>query len=186
MCDPPEVNDKRSRFPTKSPEYLDTGHPSPHNPRVAVGFCRAVCSHSVGGGRSMSVLGSPRGVRGASGSRWITLTGVAVLSIVASACGSAAAQAPATQAAVSQAAASQAAASQAAVSGAVTVGSNQSDANPKAAYASLINSCASQVGVTATINTTDHGKFQDAISSYLQGTPDDVFTWFSGYRMQFF
>jgi multiple sugar transport system substrate-binding protein len=138
----------------------------------------------------MSVLGSPRGVRGASGSRWITLTGIAVLSIVASACGSAATQPPATQAAsqaaASQAGASPAAASQAAVSGAVTVGSNQSDANPKAAYASLINSCASQVGVTATINTTDHGKFQDAISSYLQGTPDDVFTWFSGYRMQFF
>ena len=31
-----------------------------------------------------------------------------------------------------------------------------------------------------------NSQFQDAISSYLQGTPDDVFTWFAGYRMQFF
>src|SRR5229473_3481057 len=31
-----------------------------------------------------------------------------------------------------------------------------------------------------------HGTFQDQISSYLQGTPDDVFTWFSGHRMRFF
>ena len=28
--------------------------------------------------------------------------------------------------------------------------------------------------------------FQNGINAYLQGTPDDVFTWFAGYRMQFF
>ena len=32
----------------------------------------------------------------------------------------------------------------------------------------------------------DHNTFQDQISTYLQGTPDDVFTWFAGYRMRFF
>jgi multiple sugar transport system substrate-binding protein len=40
--------------------------------------------------------------------------------------------------------------------------------------------------VTIKINTVDHGTFQNNISSYLQGTPDDLFTWFAGYRMQFF
>ena len=41
-------------------------------------------------------------------------------------------------------------------------------------------------GTKVKINTVDHGTFQDQISSYLQGTPQDVFTWFSGHRMQFF
>ena len=41
-------------------------------------------------------------------------------------------------------------------------------------------------GDTDKVNTVDHGTFQDQINSYLQGTPDDVFTWFAGYRMQFF
>ncbi len=35
-------------------------------------------------------------------------------------------------------------------------------------------------------NTVDHDTFQNSITSYLQGTPDDVFTWFAGYRMQYF
>ena len=50
----------------------------------------------------------------------------------------------------------------------------------------MLNYCAGQSGVQPTVNTTDHGKFQDSINSYLQGTPDDVFTWFAGYRMRFF
>ena len=36
------------------------------------------------------------------------------------------------------------------------------------------------------VNTMDHNAFQEQINTYLQGTPDDVFTWFAGYRMQFF
>ena len=35
-------------------------------------------------------------------------------------------------------------------------------------------------------HTFAHGPFQEQINSYLQGHPDDVFTWFAGYRMQFF
>ncbi len=34
-------------------------------------------------------------------------------------------------------------------------------------------------------NFVDHNSFQDNITSYLQ-QPDDVFTWFAGYRMRFF
>ena len=36
------------------------------------------------------------------------------------------------------------------------------------------------------INTIEHETFQENISNYLQGNPDDVWTWFAGYRMQFF
>ncbi|WP_312180156.1 ABC transporter substrate-binding protein [Arthrobacter sp.] len=71
-------------------------------------------------------------------------------------------------------------------SGAITVGSNQSDAVPKAAYANIIDAFKKSSGTEATINTVDHNTFQEQINSYLQGDPDDVFTWFSGYRMKFF
>ena len=41
-------------------------------------------------------------------------------------------------------------------------------------------------GVKVAINTVDHNTFQENINNYLQGKPDDVFTWFAGYRMRFF
>ena len=64
----------------------------------------------------------------------------------------------------------------------VTFGSNYSDPVPKAAIQSVMD----KSGLDVTINTVDHGTFQEQIDTYLQGTPDDVFTWFAGYRMQFF
>ena len=74
-----------------------------------------------------------------------------------------------------------------AVSGTVTVGSNQSDAVPKAAVQSYMDAFAkANPGTTVKINTVDHNSFQENINNYLQGSPDDVFTWFAGYRMQFF
>ena len=44
----------------------------------------------------------------------------------------------------------------------------------------------SRPGIGVKVNTVDHNTFQEQINSYLQGKPDDVFTWFAGYRMQFF
>ena len=70
--------------------------------------------------------------------------------------------------------------------GSVTLGSNYSDPVPKGVLASVVDTFQTQSGSTVKINTVDHGTFQDQISAYLQGTPDDVFTWFSGYRMRFF
>jgi multiple sugar transport system substrate-binding protein len=64
----------------------------------------------------------------------------------------------------------------------VTFGSNQSDAVPKKAYADMLAAS----GLTVKVNTVDHENFQENINNYLQGNPDDVFTWFAGYRMQFF
>jgi multiple sugar transport system substrate-binding protein len=78
------------------------------------------------------------------------------------------------------------AASSAAGGGAITFGSNYSDAAPKAAFASLTQAATAKTGTKISINTTDHNTFQNNISNYLQGTPDDLATWFAGYRMQFF
>ncbi|MGW1143368.1 ABC transporter substrate-binding protein, partial [Streptomyces zhihengii] len=68
----------------------------------------------------------------------------------------------------------------------VTLGSNASDAVPKKAFADIYAAFKKQSGVTVDVNTKDHNTFQEQINSYLQGTPDDVFNWFAGYRMQFF
>ena len=35
-------------------------------------------------------------------------------------------------------------------------------------------------------NATESNAFQNNLSQYLQGTPDDTFEWMAGYRMQFF
>ncbi|EWT02350.1 sugar ABC transporter substrate-binding protein [Intrasporangium oryzae NRRL B-24470] len=73
------------------------------------------------------------------------------------------------------------------ITGTVTLGSNQSDAVPKAAVQSVVDAFQkANSGVTVKVNTVDHNTFQENINNYLQGSPDDVFTWFSGYRMRFF
>ena len=70
--------------------------------------------------------------------------------------------------------------------GSVTFGSNYSDPGVKAAFASLCAGATTSTGSPIKINTVDHNTFQNNITSYLQGTPDDLFTWFAGYRMQYF
>ena len=69
----------------------------------------------------------------------------------------------------------------------VTFGSNYSnkDTDTKAMQA-VVDAFTAKTGITVKVNTVDHNTFQDQINTYLQGTPDDVFTWFAGYRMQFF
>ena len=73
----------------------------------------------------------------------------------------------------------------AAASGALTFGSNQSDDVPKKAYAELVSGFGDSA-IQVKTNTVDHNTFQENINTYLQGQPDDVFTWFAGYRMRFF
>jgi len=68
----------------------------------------------------------------------------------------------------------------------ITFGSNYSDPAPKQAFAALVAAATKKTGVKISVNTVDHNTFQNNISSYLQGTPNDLFTWFAGYRMQFF
>jgi len=68
----------------------------------------------------------------------------------------------------------------------VTFGSNYSDEVPKKAIADVIGKFNTDKGFTTTVNTIDHNSFQENITRYLQGNPDDAFTWFAGFRMQFF
>ncbi len=70
--------------------------------------------------------------------------------------------------------------------GTVTFGSNASDAVPKASYEKVFADFKATTGGVVNVNTVDHNTFQEQINSYLQGKPDDAFTWFAGYRMQFF
>jgi multiple sugar transport system substrate-binding protein len=73
-----------------------------------------------------------------------------------------------------------------AATGTVTIGSNYSDPGVKAAFASVAAAFQKSSGLTAKVNTVDHDTFQNKIQTYLQGTPDDVFSWFAGNRMKFF
>lgn len=68
----------------------------------------------------------------------------------------------------------------------VTVGSNASDAVPKKAFKAAFEAYEKKSGKTVEVNTTEHNEFQQNITRYLRGSPDDVFMWFAGYRMQYF
>ncbi len=70
--------------------------------------------------------------------------------------------------------------------GSVTFGSNASDAVPKAAYQKVFDAFTAKTKTQVVVNTVDHNTFQEQINTYLQGSPDQAFTWFSGYRMRFF
>jgi multiple sugar transport system substrate-binding protein len=47
----------------------------------------------------------------------------------------------------------------------------------------MADAYAKKESVQVSVNAVDHNTFQESITTYLQGTPDDVFTWFAGYRM---
>jgi ABC-type glycerol-3-phosphate transport system substrate-binding protein len=49
--------------------------------------------------------------------------------------------------------------------------------------AAMADAYAKESGTEVALNAVDHNTFQESISTYLQGTPDDVFTWFAGFRM---
>src|SRR5713101_10194654 len=74
-----------------------------------------------------------------------------------------------------------------ATGGTMSLGSYASDPGSKAGVQAIADAFkAANGGTKVNINTVDHGTFQNQITSYLQGTPQDIFTWFSGHRMRFF
>jgi multiple sugar transport system substrate-binding protein len=114
----------------------------------------------------------------------ILILGMTLL-LIATACGGGASPSPSSQPSASQPGESTAP-TDAGPLGEVTIGSNYSDQVPKDAFQAMMDYCATEANVTPAINTVEHNAFQDALNQYLQGTPDDVFTWFAGYRMRFF
>ncbi|MBC7403542.1 MAG: carbohydrate ABC transporter substrate-binding protein, partial [Microbacteriaceae bacterium] len=67
-----------------------------------------------------------------------------------------------------------------------TLGSGSSDDVPKRAYAAVVTAFQKKSGDTVKVNTVAHNDFQNNINTYLQGSPDDSFTWFAGYRMRYY
>lgn len=71
--------------------------------------------------------------------------------------------------------------------GTMSLGSYNSDPNSLKGTQAIVDAfTAANGGTKVKINTVSHNTFQDSINSYLQGTPEDAFTWFSGHRMRFF
>jgi multiple sugar transport system substrate-binding protein len=68
--------------------------------------------------------------------------------------------------------------------GDVSLGSNYSDELTKQGLVAAVDALPNK-NIKVTINTSDHNTFQQNITTYLQN-PDDVLSWFAGYRMQFF
>jgi len=69
--------------------------------------------------------------------------------------------------------------------GTVTLGSYEENAGIPALLADT-KLFTKKFGIEVKTNTYAHGPFQEHINNYLQGRPQDVFTWFAGFRMQFF
>ncbi|MHB8620545.1 MAG: ABC transporter substrate-binding protein [Chloroflexota bacterium] len=143
-----------------------------------------------GGESPSSLMGRLRSRRQFILSGAAAAAALAAGSAILAACGGGAAapgSAPASAAASSASAApSSAAPASAAAGGVVTFGSNYSDAVPRKAMQNVFDGFTKKTGIKVKVNTVDHTTFQNQINSYLQGQPDDVFTWFAGYRMQFF
>ena len=94
---------------------------------------------------------------------------------------------PAVLAACNSSSATTAAGGGQALTGTVHVGSNHSDASDVKGMTAIDTAfLAANPGVNLVLNTVDHATFQDQINNYLTTTPDDVFCWFSGFRMRFF
>lgn len=71
--------------------------------------------------------------------------------------------------------------------GDITFGNNQADPVPKAAIEAAAKAFQdANPGANVKFNTVAHTTFQENINNYLQGSPDDTFGWFAGYRARFF
>jgi len=114
------------------------------------------------------------------------LAGLAIVAVLVTACGGGATPAPTVGPTEAPAATSAPSSSAAASLGETTLGSNESDEAPKAAVQAIVDYCQAKTGITVKVNVNDHNTFQNQISSYLQGTPDDVVKWFAGNRLRFF
>ncbi|HLN77633.1 MAG TPA: extracellular solute-binding protein [Nocardioidaceae bacterium] len=69
----------------------------------------------------------------------------------------------------------------------VTFGMNETGDQPAAQrLRAMAEAYQKKSGIKVKRNEVSHNTFQENINTYLQGNPDDVFTWFAGYRMNQF
>ena len=97
------------------------------------------------------------------------------------ACGDDDAAAPTTTAAPATTAAAAPTTTADAGVGTATLGSNFSGEKNKAGLAAAV----AATGIDTVINTIDHNTYQENFNTYIQ-QPDDVVSWFAGYRMRAF
>ena len=70
--------------------------------------------------------------------------------------------------------------------GPLSFGARTVDESPAKQLKGLVAAYEKKSGNKVTYNATESNAFQNNLSQYLQGTPDDAFQWMAGYRMQFF
>lgn len=70
--------------------------------------------------------------------------------------------------------------------GRVTMASNRAEEHEAAGVAAVLESFHASSDYAVDLNTVERNSFQESVNNYLQGTPDDVISWFGGYRMRFF
>ncbi|GAB3039844.1 extracellular solute-binding protein [Parafrigoribacterium mesophilum] len=73
----------------------------------------------------------------------------------------------------------------AAKAGSVSFGSDKSDDVPRKAYAAFTSAFEKASGNKVHTNVVPNAEFHAQINTYLQASPDDVVSWFAGYRMQY-
>jgi multiple sugar transport system substrate-binding protein len=72
-------------------------------------------------------------------------------------------------------------------SNSVSLGMNEAgDIPPAQRLRAMCEAFTQETDIDVERNEVEHNTFQENINSYLQGNPDDVFTWFAGYRMNQF
>ena len=114
------------------------------------------------------------------------VAGTAGIASFLAACGSSATATPTAPAATSTPGAATPTPPASVAAGYVTLGSNHSDASEAKGMAAIDAAFTQASGIATKLNTVDHDTFQNQLTPYLKGTPQDVFTWFSGFRMRFF
>ena len=72
------------------------------------------------------------------------------------------------------------------LSGPLKLSCTYSDIAEKAGVETVQAAFGTLTGLQPTLHIVDNDQFQVSIDTYLGGTPDDLFTWFPGYRMRFF
>jgi multiple sugar transport system substrate-binding protein len=68
----------------------------------------------------------------------------------------------------------------------MSFGARTVDESPTKQLKGLVAAYEKKSGNKVTYNATESNAFQNNLSQYLQGTPDDAFQWMAGFRMQFF
>ncbi len=112
------------------------------------------------------------------------VAGLAGVSAFLTACGAGATSTPTVAPAASAAGSTAATIAPTMEVGSVTFAQTQTGDTP--ALQKVADRFAAKTGIAVKFNNVDTATFATQITSYLQASPQDVFTWYAGYRMRFY